>query len=276
MSETTSDYDDDSKFTVSLNDKVYELNEDIRDSLETRAELAYDENHMFTCWWRVADEEDEADSNSVHQEGDPILVIETEGPIVPWERLDQLEMEMQDMSSFQDVDSGSGSDVSEGNGMKTIEPDKVKDDVSNEEQEKSRTHFSVTPRDFEEMPSPDGESPEKIPPKPQDFDEPKMVMWIPNDPDIEHRWSTGEAIAPMYNWVEWNVQQKANQPRKSRDKDTCHNQWESLLKSEDCEVVAKLAPAQNPPPSDDSKSVSDDDVDQKFKDGIAGGNNWTV
>lgn len=271
-------YSDEPQYTVAVNDKKYSLTEDARESIQNRAKLAYEENPMFSCWWRTGTAEDEQDSDTVHEEGDPILVIETEGPVVPWDRLDQLELEMQDTSSYQEFDAG-GSDVDEGNGMKTIKPGEVDPNQGGDDsQEMSRTHFGITPQDFQEVPSPDGERPDRVPPKPMEFDEPTMVMWVPENPDLDHTWSTGEAIAPMYNWVEWNVQQKANQPRPSKDKPDSHDHWESLLKHHGGEVVAKMTPKQKPPEKSEQTDDSDDDDDvpRRFKEGTAGGNNWNV
>jgi len=277
LEEQYSDEDEEPQYTVDLNGKRYALNEEARRRIQTRAENEYSENPMFSCWWKTASQHD-AENSDIHEVGDPILVIETEGPIVPWEKLDQLELEMQDTSAFDGVDQGS-SDVNEGGGMKTIKPDDVKpDDSASENREKNRTHFGITPQSFEELPTPEGEDPDKIPPKPEEFDEPKLVFWLPENPDIEHSWSAGEAIAPMANWVEWNVQAKADQPRLTKDKDNSHDHWESLLKSDDCEVVGELAPKQKPPEPDqkqESGSAKRKGKDQ-FENGKFGGNNWQV
>jgi len=265
------------QYTVDVNGKRFSLNEEARRSIQRRAENEYSENHLFSCWWKVASAED-AENSDIHEVGDPVLVIETEGPMVPWEKLDQLELEMKDTSSFGGVDQGS-SDVNEGGGMKTIKPGEVSDDGgSDETREKNRTHFGITPQDFQEVPSPEGEDPEKIPPKPEEFDEPTMVMWVPENPDLDHTWSAGEAIAPMFNWVEWNVQTKADQPRMTEDRDDSHDHWESLLKSHGCEKVGELAPKQQPPEPDDSneKSGSAKRKGDEFENGKFGGNNWNV
>lgn len=282
LEELEEKYSDEPQYTVDLNGKRYSLNEEARERIQTRAKNEYSDNPMFSCWWRVATAEDEDDEDTVHQEGDPILVIETEGTIVPWEKLDQLELEMQDTSAYQEFDTGSGSDVDEGNGMKTIKPGEVQDGAGAEGgKEKSRTHFGITPQGFQEVPSPDGEDPNKVPPKPVEFDEPKLVYWIPEHPDIEHSWSAGEALAPMANWVEWNVQQKANQPRLTKDKADSHDHWESILKMDECSVVAELAPKQTPDKSDDDSSSGDSAAVQRqgkdsFENGRFGGNNWTI
>ena len=281
MSETDEDleekYSDEPQYTVDLNGTRYALNKDWRATIQRRAELEYEGNEWTECFWKVASADD-AENSDIHEVGDPILVIETEGPFVPWEKLDQLELEMQGTSSYQEFDSGSGSDVDEGNGMKTIKPGEVDpNEGSDDEREVSRTHFGITPQDFQEVPSPDGEDPEKIPPKPQEFDEPTMVMWVPDNPEIEHSWGAGEAIAPMYNWVEWNVQAKANQPRPVRDKADSHDHFESLAKSHGCEKVDEIDEEETSTESeqDESGSVKRKGKDQ-FENGKFGGNNWQI
>lgn len=267
------------QYTVTLNGREYEMTEEWREAIQERAKLEYEENHLFSCWWRIATSEDEKDSDTVHEEGDPILVIETEGPMVPWDKLDQLELEMQDVSSYQEHDTGSGSDVDEGNGMRTIKPGEVDDGGSNDEDpEVERLHFGLTPQSFEEVPSPDGEQGERVPPKPDQFDEPTMVMWVPEDPSLEHTWSAGQAITPMHNWVEWNVQQRANQPQPTEDKADCHDRFESMAKHYGCEKIRELKPKQKPSGSTESeKSGSVERKGEKsFEEGKYGGNNWRV
>lgn len=269
------------EYTINLNGKVYELNKDARDAIRKRAEHEYEGNEMFSAWWTVADPEDYTDEgweNSIHAKGDPVLVIETEGTMVPWDKLDQLNVEMQEVGPQSQLDNmsqggGQKQDQDNGNGLKTLDPDGG--DVSDASRIVGRTHFGITPQNFEEVPSPDGEDDDKIPPKPVELgDDPKMVYWVPNHPDVEHTWSAGEAITSMYNRVEWNVQKRANQPRLTVDKDNSHDLWESMLQGRECDVVAKLSPTQKPGAS--SQKDSDDTVEDmgpKRRDGKAG---WTV
>lgn len=282
MSQTDSDdnieetYSDEAQYTVTLNKKEFALNEVARQRIQARAEHEYADNRRFSCWWKVASETD-AKESEIHETGDPILVIETEGIKVPWERLDQLELEDQTNDAFQEFDAGSSSDVNEGGGMKTVKPDDI--DTSNDEKrEKERTHFGVTPQDFEEVPSPDGEDSDRVPAKPENFDDPKMVVFIPDNPDVDHSWGAGEALSPMSNWVEWNVQQKANQPRLDEDTDDSHDHWETLLKNDDCEELGKVETEQSDDILDkvDEGGGSDEDVPDRFTEGTAGGGHWNV
>jgi hypothetical protein len=264
MSETVSKDDgpnDGPSYTVRVNNKEYELNEAARERIESRARHEYAGNERFSCWWKTASDYDSKNSH-IHEVGDPILVIETAGTRVPWENLDQLELEMNDVTSFQGFDTSSSED-SEGR------------------REKSRTHFGITPNSFEEVPSPDGEDPDKVPAKPRQFDEPSMVWWIPDSPDIDHTWAAGEAMVSMDSWVEWNVQARVDQPRPSSDKKDSHDHWESILKMDDCQVVRELQPNQSPPKKPEkpkkgkSGSVKRKGEDQ-FENGKFGGSNWTI
>jgi len=274
---------DNADYTVQVNGKEFELNEEARTAIQTRAKHEYSENPMFSCFWKVAHPSQYAEGEwdeTIHQEGDPVLVIETEGPMVPWERMDKLNVEMQEVGPESQLDRQMDRDDDQrpdeqdnGNGLKTIDPD----DVDEAEKTIGRTHFGLTPQSFEEVPSPDGEEADKIPPKPEKLEGPSLVTWVPENPEVEHSWSAGEAICPMYNRIEWNVQVKANQPRLTKDKDNSHDHWESLLKSHDCDKLAELGPSQRTPSKDDQPSgqVQRKGKDQ-FEDGKYGGNNWQV
>jgi hypothetical protein len=259
----------DPTYTITVNGKEYGLNETVREHIQDRAQNEYAENERFSCWWKVASQRDAKESD-IHEVGDPILVIETEGYKVPWDQLDKLEVEEQSTDSFEEVNAGGG--------MQAVDPS---DDGDEGTREKERTHFEVTPQDFEDMPSPDGESPDKVPAQPETFSEPTMVMWIPDDPDVEHTWSAGTALTPMVNWVEWNAQAKANQPRTLEEKDDSHNHWESMLKSNNCQVVQEVQQSDDgqqsrqSQQSDTSGSVKRKGKNQ-FEDGKMGGSNWDV
>ncbi len=236
---------EDTRFTVTVNETKYALNEKFRERIELLAENEYGDNNRFSCWWKLATEED-AEQEDIHSVGDPTLVIETEGTTVPWERLDQLQVEDQSTEQYQSHDA---------------------DDDNTEE--KNRTHFSVTPSEYEELPSPDGEEQERVPESPRDFEEPQMVVFVPENPDRTHTWGTGEAIAPMCNWVEWNVQARADQPRV--DADDSHNHWESLLSMDDCEAIEE-----NVSSEPDTTDSSVEDTDKWDSSGKRGGQRWQV
>lgn len=267
-------YSDESSYTIKVNGKRYELNKAVRQKIQERARHEYDENWMLSCWWKKANPDQYPDGewdNTIHDAGDPVLVIETTGPVVPWERLDQLDVEMQEPGPDSGFDgAGQKDDVDNGNGMKLV-PQDDDDDVS---QQIGRTHFDVTPQSYEEVPSPDGEDPEKIPPEPEQMDdEPEMVKWIPDHPELEHTWDTGRAICEIDSRVEWNVQKKAEQPNIVKEKENSHDLWEALLANEECEVVAELKKSQDTPSTDSSQDSGkeEEDVGPKY-----GGNNWKV
>lgn len=247
------------EYTIDVNGKRYSLNEDFRAALEERAEREYEKNGRFSCWWK-------------NENGEPTLVIETTGPMVPWDRLDQLEMQMEQPEIRLASDQDDPEDVDSGNGMVEERPP----DGSPEPRDVDfgRTHFSLTPHRYEEVPQPGGDDPEKIPQKPERLDEPSLVVWVPQHPDVEVTWGAGEAITPMSSWVEWNVQEKAEQPRPSKNKINSHDAFESLCQIHDCEVVATANP------SNDIESAVSGSVERKgeksFEDGRYGGGNWSV
>lgn len=266
------------QYTIDINGKRYELNEEFRAALETRARAEYRKNPVFSCWWSVARKEnhsDEAWEDNIHEEGDPILTIETEGVMVPWDRLDQLEAHMPRHVEVDgaDPDDGDVEELDAGNGMKTIPPEDNPSQPSNDEIF-GRTHFSLTPHRFEEIPNPGGDNPDKVPPKPIEMDgEPEMVVWLPRHPDIEHMWGAGETISPMGSWVEWNVQQRANQPRPNKDKSNSHDSFESLCRIHDCEVVAEATPSNDVP---EEAGQVERKGEKAYEEGRYGGGNWHV
>lgn len=219
-----------SEYTIDVNGKRYSLNEDFREALQRRAEREYDENPEFSCWWKTDDDE-------------PVLVIETTGVMVPWDRMDQLEMHMgrPPEDETEDVDFG-------------------------------RTHFGMTPHRYDEVPSPGGDDPEKIPPKPERLDEPMMVMWVPSHPDVDVTWSAGEAMTSMFNWVEWNVQEKADQPRPAKGKRNSHDAFQSLCQIHDCEVVGEYTPSNNIP--QETSGQVERKGEEAYTEGKYGGGNW--
>lgn len=263
-------------YTIDVNGKRFALNEKFREAIQKRAEGEYRDNPMFSCWWKVADRDDYSDDEweeNNHEEGDPILVIETEGPIVPWYDLDELEVEMQDIS--QESDDSDNTDHDSGNGMKTISPDEA---IPEDEDDEERAYFPLTPRDFEEVPQPEKENPEKIPPKPVKMgDEPSLIWWIPQHPEVEERWSTGEAITPTFSWVEWNIQARANEIRFKDDgehKPNSHDHFESLCKLYDCEKVAEYTVSQDKPDSESGQVKRKGK--KQFEEGKYGGDNFHV
>lgn len=261
--------------TLDVNGNRYKLNEEFLQAIQERAHREYEENHLFDCWWKI-----DAD--------DPILVIETEGKVVPWDKLDELEVEMKDISDVQGDDWHEVDDTDDhvdgGGGMQSIKPDEAQpedEQDSPEEEDMDRTHFGLTPRDFEEIPSPDSEDEEKVPPEPEEMDRgPALVWWVPRHPDIEERWDTGRAMVPVYSWVEWNVQNRVDEVRLSDDTEVepdSHDHWESLLKAYDCEKVGEYTVSQSKPDDteDESGQVERKGKDQ-YEDGKYGGDNWNV
>lgn len=268
-----------SEYTIDVNGKRYELSDEFKESLERRAELEYEENPEFSCWWMVATESGDWLARDDHEAGDPVLVIETTGPMVPWDRIDQLEMRMDPRDEqWEDPRDGPDEteDVDSGNGMAEVKPpdDEPEPDPEPRDVNFGRTHFGLTPHRFEEVPHPGGDDPDKVPPKPERLDEPSMVMWVPRHPDVDVTWGAGEAMMPMSNRVEWNVQEKADQPRPGRDKRNSHDAFESLCRIHDCEKIGEYTPSNDIP-----KGVSGQvkrKGEEAYENGRYGGNNWDM
>ena len=285
MSENNSEGESESSeptYTIQVNGNEYALNEDFRQAIQDRAYREYEENFEFSCWWRLANASDEQDDDTPHEAGDPILVIETVGPMVPWERLDMLEMEMSPQSPEAGDDSGSGADVSEhgeDTGMKMMSPEDVDD--ADAERSSDRTHFTMTPKSFEDVPQPDGEDEDKIPPKPVEMnDDPALVWWVPRHPDMEERWSAGEAVVPTHSWVEWNIQARADEIRFTDDgerKENSHGHFESLCNLHDCEKTGEYEVTKDVPrESDDVSGQVERKGEKAYEDGRYGGGHWNV
>lgn len=291
--------DVDTTYTLDVNGKRYALNEDFREGIQRRARGEYRGNHLFSCWWKVASRDDYTDeewAENNHSEGDPTLVIETEGPMVPWDRLDELEIEMEDISQPPEADyhedDGDTTEHDSGNGMKTLPPEDAIPEDEQEEQELGRTYFPLTPRSFEEVPQPDGDEPDKIPPKPMEMgDDPSLIWWVPKHPDVEERWGAGEAVVPTFSWVEWNVQARADEIRRktpgeikneklnsngpvSDVKPNSHDHFESLCKIHDCEKVGEYTVSQSTPEGESGQVKRKGK--KQFEDGKYGGDNFHV
>lgn len=292
----TSDSEDTSecKYTITVNKKEFELNESVRRSVQDRARNEYSENGMFSCWWKVASPDQyssrEEWDETVHESGDPVLVIETEGRMVPWSRLDTLSMEMQNAEVNGGMNSSSDArddTVDSGNGMRSIDPSDVTGGESSDGDSGrtiGRTHFQQEPRSYDGVESPDGEEEDKIPPAPMEMpDEPMLVKWLPDHPDVTHTWAAGEAIIPVFTRVEWNVQVYADQPllgeTKNPFEETRNDRWENMMKRHDCDKVGEISVTETPGTSSQSNSGNQtssssdvEDIGGKYN----GGGNWHV
>lgn len=259
------------EYTITLNGKRYELSDAFRASVERRARLEYEGNPTFDCYWTVARREDYTDEqweNNIHKEGDPLLVIDTTGPRVPWERLEQLEII--DAGPPDRQDGGEKNEYDGGGGAATVDRDEI--ERSDEGDPFGKNHFLALPYDYQDVPQPEGDDPNKIPTAPETFDDPSMVLWVPRDPSIDHTWSVGDAITSVATHFEWNVQKRADQPARTKDKPNSHDTFESLCRICDCEVIGEVAPSDEVPESGSVQRKGK----KAFEDGKYGGDNWHV
>jgi hypothetical protein len=177
------------------------------------------------------------------------------GVMVPWERLDRLKPE-------------------------TIQEDEP-DNSSDEDDGKDRTHFRQESVTKELVTDPDGDDEAELPPATQEMpDESVLVKWLPDHPDIEHTWATGEAMIPTHSWVEWNVQQYADQPLVGDStnpfEETRNDRWENICKRHDCEQVGTTTSIQTPSGSTQDKYKTNQKREIEDIGGKYNGNNWNV
>lgn len=247
--------------TVDVNGRRYELSKTFKERIEQFAEGEYGDNQRFDCWWKV-------------DEGDPVLVIETLGTKVPWDRVDKLEM---DMDEPEHELASDGNEMDAGNGMVEIDPDE-EDDGARDNVDFGRTHFIVTPQRYEEKPTPVSEEKDKLPLKPEKMGhEPEMMTWIPRHPDIDVTWAAAETLVPVESWIEWNVQEKADQPRPSgderRDKPDSHDMIESMCNTYGCEMIGESTPSND---IGDDASGQVERKGEEWFDGSVVGDRWRM
>lgn len=264
--------DIDGKLTLTVNNQEFALTGDFLEMVEENAERRYSENEYLDYHWRVATGDDED-----HEPGDPLLCIETHGPIVPWENLSEMAMEMQSISGADDdTSSANARDVDNGDGTAGVDPESPDGDEGVDD-----FKIVMTPERFRQYPDPDDEDFETLPPEPEEYPdhEPELVVPIP-DSGREERWDTGRAITSAITEVEWNIQARADSaPEGAKDfagddRHDSHNQWEALLRAHDCEVVGEVQPSGKP--NEDSGSEADrkpwdyDSADGTVSDGAVG------
>lgn len=237
-----------SKLSVEANNKEFLLTDEFLTRIEDLADRLYSENEYVDYYWRLGNPQEED-----HESGDPILCIETQGPIVPWERLSEMEMEMQDIDSPKKPD-----DVDNGNA--TAGQPKPEDGEED-------TKAVMTPRDWMIYPDPEDEDFDTLPPKPERYpeEEPELVVPIPAS-ERDEQWEVGEAIISAHTEVEWNIQARIDsaevgatrvRPAESGgvtevERDDSHDEWEALLRADDCEVIGEMKPKNKPDPNDES------------------------
>lgn len=256
------------QYTVTFQGQVYELTDSLRERIESWVEREYNENEFLDYYWRTADSDDED-----HDEGDPLLCIETSGMYVPWDRLSELEVDIEEQEPLDLTDDDT---VDNGNGTQAVDPNAGDDEGDD-------TKLVMTPEEYRQVPDPDDEDMETFPQAPAEYLEDEPAMFVPV-PEIERdeRWAAGQTIAPVYTTVEWNVQARIDSRPTiaGRLDDRPHTEsvsekWERLLTEEDCPIVGNATP-QNPPSEDDTNVPSTsydgkEDIGGKF-----GGTNFDV
>lgn len=272
--------------TLMVNDKEYELNEEIKERIEHRAKKEFEENEFFSCFW------------SENERGDPILNIETEGTAVPWDKLQRLTFEMEEVEEESDAsDDAQTQDVDSGSGVKSVPKDDVdmgtpeSPDDDDEDEKPPNTQTLLTHPNENYIPQPEEEDPEKIPPDPAELPEdPTLAAWIPEDERTEI-WSTGTALVPTKLFLEWNVQVRADEVQagstelvadeknggvKEETLTNNHDMWEQMLNYHGCDVVSKKAVSNEPSQQSEQPDGYPGKEPEESLDGKYGGSNWNV
>lgn len=205
-----------SEYTLTVDGKTYELTREFREFVQESAESAYESNEYTSTWWKRTD-------------GDPILVIETSGHMMPFEYIDE-----------------------------------VADEPIDEDEEGGRLYFLQENSENENVGQPErSDDDTTIPEMTQEVPEDEDVLVAPV-PEVGPEWGVGEAVIPMEGTYERNLQKMVDESG-SLDRDTYnesatyddgerydapHEQgsWKWLLESFDCEVL-------------DTKQFTDDDAD---------------
>lgn len=218
---------------------VYKLNEEARSSIERRAEIAFEENPMLDYWWETYNDtfEDHHGPNQVKraQYGDPILVIETEGEVVPAENVVQPQQaQMIDATDVESDGDGTQKEETSGSDMKTLLPDRDEPD----EEDYSLEQLVQDSIETREEQMKDG----RLPRAPEE--EPKVPHFIQTIPELGgESWSTARAMFPAAGMYYWDVQARIDYPpvlpdqTKEQARQRSHERWQRNMERWGCEVV---------------------------------------
>ena len=217
---------------------VYKLNEDARSAIERRAEIAFEENTLFDYWWETYNDtfEDHHGPNQVSraQYGDPVLVIETEGKVVPAENVVQPQQaQMIDASETDNMKEG-GEENTKGSDMMTLLPERDEPDEEDYSLEQlARSYIESREEQIE-----DG----RLPREPKE--EPKVPHFIQTVPELGgENWSTAKAMFPAAGMYYWDVQARIDYPpvmpdqTKEQARQLTHERWEENFERWGCEIV---------------------------------------
>lgn len=220
--------------------REYTLTDEFKEHIEDLARSRFEENEYVELWW---------------SKDEPVLNIETLGPIMPWDYIDQISMvDMEEMEE----DEGSGDTA-----YIHFPEDK---------------RFIPTIEDDED----DDRMPEAVVPEPED-----ATYVIPQVEDGERgAWDVGRAMLPREGHYTWDVQRAINNAptRHSQDNDWSSEMkernvqlrspldtWEGLLVTFGCEYEEKGVR--------DGKKASQRKKDRHSKDKVKSGqigNRWNV
>ena len=218
----------------------YELSDKAQERLLRSAEIAYEKNQYVDCWFETYDDSfEEAHPGACPraQYGDPIIVIETEGPMVPADRVVQpQEAKSIDSSQLEDDDAELVDEKDNGGDMMTVLPDRDNPDKAN---------YSVEQlvKDSIETRSEQIEN-GRLPRRPHE--EPEVPQFIQLMPELDGTvWSTAEAMFPVGGFYYRNVQTRIDYPPTPPSKtleqarQESHETWQEMLENMDCKKTKK-------------------------------------
>lgn len=277
MTEYNPDYPEpheEKQMTLVLNGREYALNEKFKNHVERMVESAYGENQFLEYYWDI-------------QNGDPVVCIETDGVMVPWEQLSEFQFEVEQFDD-DDSDDPQTTDTDNGNGVKTVD----RDDVDMDDEELEEFKMTMTPQHFRPIPDPQDGEYATWPHEMEEYDEELgPIVNMPTPENLrDERWETGRAMVPMSTNVVWNIQKRADStynlpgdydPNRDRSDlegpapTDSHDDWEWLCRGYHCDVVGKVKP-KNTPTEEESEEEQSDPYDQEDMGGKYQGNNWNV
>lgn len=221
--------------------RIYELTDEFKEHIEDLAQSRFEDNEYVDLWW---------------SKDAPVLNIETLGPVMPWEYIDQLSMV--DMEEMEEEEMEAG--------------------------DTAYIHFPETKRYIPaiEDEEDDNRMPEEVVEEPED-----AAYVIPQIEDDERgAWDVGRAMLPREGHYTWDVQEAiSNAPSRHADDRGWSNEmkkrniklrspldtWEGLLMTFGCEYNTEKV--------QDGKKATQRQRDQKKQKQAATGqrgNRWNL
>jgi len=271
--------------TIEQDDTRYEysLSDSFQSYIETTAEHSYEGNEYTELFWdEFSDEWEESD----HLEsdiprtnyGDPILSIQTSGPIVPLRRVVQPQEAKTiepDSDAVEIINDDSKDETDSGEAL-TFLPD------SDDEDETSYDIAQLVQGSIETREEQLDEG--RLPRAPTE--ESKIPQFLQLVPEQDWTvWATAESLLPVANTYYWNIQSRIDYPPvpaqttdddREKLRDHSHDRWQTILEQHDCEVVREEQITQDTSDVSSQYFSDDDDTSNEKTDVGDIGARWSV